>query len=57
MWPRLDPPRFGFEPYHPFGQLGCHMHPRLKDRFGRAEAVETDRRMPAQPPSNAEPLG
>src|SRR5205807_7783252 len=29
----LDPPRFGFEPYHPFGQLGCHMHPRLQGCF------------------------
>ena len=35
MRSRLDPPRFGFEPYHPFVQLGCHMHPRLKDSFGR----------------------
>src|SRR5207244_2406707 len=31
--PRNDPSRFGFDPYHPFGQLGCHMHPWLKDCF------------------------
>src|SRR5438046_7895079 len=35
MRSRLDPPGFGFEPYHPFVQLGWHMHPRLKDCFGR----------------------
>src|SRR5207247_2427701 len=35
MRSRLDPPRFGFEPYHPFVQLGWHMRPRLKDCFGR----------------------
>src|SRR5439155_4850694 len=33
MRPRLDPPRFGFEPYHPFGQLGCHMRPWFEGLF------------------------
>src|SRR5438876_11883170 len=43
MRSRLDPPRFGFEPYHPFVQLGWHMRPRLKDCFGRGRGPRDGR--------------